>query len=174
MMDKKKKIAAACVAALVAVNIACGIAGKKGSDESSGSVNDNVYSSTQHDEARAAQTEEGTREIRTAPSENESTTSPWETHSENESTTLTELEEYLIARKEELRDDEDETSTSETETETALDEDLCYVSVTGTKYHSTRDCYVLTHGGSKSQVIIISIDDAKWQGYHQCDMCYDE
>lgn len=158
-MDKKKKIAAACVAALVAVNIAGGIAGKKGSDESSGGVNDNVYSSTQHDEARAAQTEEGTREIRTAPSE-------------NESTTLTELEEYLIARKEELRDDE--TSTSETETETALDEDLCYVSATGTKYHSTRDCYVLTHGGSKSQVIIISIDDAKWQGYHQCDMCYDE
>lgn len=159
MMDKKKKIAAACVAALVAVNIACGIAGKKGSDESSGGVNDNVYSSTQHDEARAAQTEERTREIRT-------------TSSENESTTLTELEEYLIARKEELRDDE--TSTSETETETALDEDLCYVSVTGTKYHSTRDCYVLTHGGSKSQVVIISIDDAKWQGYHQCDMCYDE
>jgi hypothetical protein len=161
MMDKKKKIVAACVVALVAVNIACGIAGKKGSDESSGGVTDNVYSSTQHDEARAAQTEEGTREIRTAPSE-------------NESTTLTELEEYLIARKEELRDDEDETSTSETETETALDEDLCYVSVTGTKYHSTRECYVLTHGGSKSQVIIISIDDAKWQGYHQCDMCYDE
>lgn len=160
-MDKKKKIAAVCVAALVAVNIACCIAGKKGSDESSGGVTDNVYGSTQHDEARAAQTEEGTREIRTAPSE-------------NESTTLTELEEYLIARKEELRDDEDETSTSETETETALDEDLCYVSVTGTKYHSTRDCYVLTHGGSKSQVIIISIDDAKWQGYHQCDMCYDE
>ena len=159
MMDKKKKIAAACVAALVAVNIACGIAGKKGSDESSGGVNDNVYSSTQLDEARAAQTEERTREIRT-------------TSSENESTTLTELEEYLIARKEELRDDE--TSTSETETETALDEDLCYVSVTGTKYHSTRDCYVLTHGGSKSQVVIISIDDAKWQGYHQCDMCYDE
>lgn len=179
-MTKNKKIALACVGILVLVNAAVLINGKKAASDDA--QRDKAYAVTQ-DTSKTTLTELYTQMPETA-SETEAVSSTEEAvttaadvstdSAEKETPPLTELEKYLLQRSEETRNATEETSARETE-ETTLDESMCYVSTTGTKYHSTQDCYVLSHGaggGREAHIVVISIEEAQWQGYAECDMCH--
>lgn len=175
-MTKNKKIALACVGVLILVNVSVLINGKKAASDDAQS--DKTYAVTQ-DTSETTLTELYTQmpETEAVSSTEEAVTTAADVSTdsaEKETPPLTELEKYLLQRSEETREATEETSARETE-ETTLDESMCYVSTTGTKYHSTQDCYVLSHGaggGREAHIVVISIEEAQWQGYAECDMCH--